>query len=97
MSKICYFNVKFSKIAKRWGLFAHSCIPLKPDFDDLKLRDLLKLRFFKRIMTNSNFKNISYDVILVTSSLSRHQTNVHKIFQFWATPNQNFWLRQCAG
>jgi len=54
MSKIRYFNNKFSKIAKPWGISVPSA-PLASDFCDLKLRDLLKLWFFKLIMTKSNF------------------------------------------
>jgi len=54
MSKMRYFN-KFSKIAKRWGLCAPSA-QVTSDFGDLKLRDLSNLCFFKRIMTQSNFK-----------------------------------------
>jgi len=53
MSQMHYFKNKFLKIAKRWGLPA----PLTFDFSDLKLRDLSKLRFFKLIMSKSNFKN----------------------------------------
>jgi len=37
------------------------------NISDLKLRDLTKLGFLKLIMTRSNFKKISYDVISVTS------------------------------
>jgi len=45
MSKVHYFNNKFSKT------------PLTSDFGDhLKLSDLLKLWFFKRIITKSNIK-----------------------------------------
>jgi len=43
----------------RWGLLIFN-------FGELKLRNLAKLCFFKPIMTKSNFKNINYDVILVT-------------------------------
>jgi len=39
MTKMHYFNNKFSKIAKRWEL----CAPLTSDFSDLKLRDLPKI------------------------------------------------------
>jgi len=55
ISKMRYFNNIFSKIAEHWGLSAPS-VPLTLDFGDLKLRDLPKLRFFKRIMTKSNCK-----------------------------------------
>jgi len=41
MSKMCYFSIKFSKIAKRWELFA-----LIFDFADIKLRNFAKLCFF---------------------------------------------------
>jgi len=70
MFKIHYFINNFLKIAKCKGI---SC-PSAPtsDFSGLKLRDLLKLWFFKWIMTKSNIKNISYDVISVTSSLLHH-------------------------
>jgi len=46
--KMYYFSNKFSKFFQRW---AHH-----PSAGDLKLRDLVKLCFFKRIMTKSNFK-----------------------------------------
>jgi len=50
-----YFCSKFSKIAKRWKLFApqHSLIF---DIVGLKLRDLAKLYFFKLIMKKFNLK-----------------------------------------
>jgi len=70
MSKLRYFNIKFSKIAKRWGLSASSVL-LTPDFGNLKLCDLPKIEFFKRIMTNANSKKhlIRHfsDVIVITS------------------------------
>jgi len=56
MSQIHHFCNNFSKIAKRWGLFAPNA-SLTFNFDDLKLRYLTKLCFFKLIMTKSNFKN----------------------------------------
>jgi len=65
MSKMHYFSNNFSKIVKRWGLSAHP--PLTFDIDDLKLRDLANLWFFKLIMTKFNFTKISYDIISVTS------------------------------
>jgi len=40
---------------------------------NLKYRGLAKLCFFKLIITKSNFKKISYDVISVMSSLFRHR------------------------
>jgi len=43
-----YFNNKFLKIAKRWGL--------RFNFGDLKFRDLTKLRFFKLIIMKSKFQ-----------------------------------------
>jgi len=49
-----YYNNKFSKIAKRWGLDATSA-PLTSDFGDLKLHDLPKLWYFELITTKSNF------------------------------------------
>jgi len=52
MSKMRYFNNKFLKIAKRRELCAPSA---QLTFGDLKLRNLSKLRFFKRIMTKSNY------------------------------------------
>jgi len=39
-------------------------MPLIFDFDDLKLRGVAKLCFYKLVMTKSNF---SYDVIAITS------------------------------
>jgi len=50
MPKMHYFSNKFSKIDKRWGR------PLIFDFGKLKLRNLIKLWFFKLNMTKSNFK-----------------------------------------
>jgi len=43
------------------------------NFSDLKFRDLAKLRFFKLIMTKSNFKNQ-----LLTSLPLRHQKTSQK-------------------
>jgi len=64
MSKMLYFNNKFSKFANRGELCAPSA-PLASNFGDLKLRELC---FFKRILTKSNFqKKISYDVIVITT------------------------------
>jgi len=72
MSKMRYFNNKFSKFSKRWGSplrfplgalrpalhweLSAASVPLTSDFGDLKLRDLPKLWFFKWIMTKSKFK-----------------------------------------
>jgi len=49
MSKLRYSNNKFSKIAKRWWFSAPSAT-FTSDLGDLKLRDLLKLCFFKVLM-----------------------------------------------
>jgi len=87
MSKMCYFNSKFSKIAKRrpinlrfwWPEVAWSAqiVVFQTKYDEIK-----------------HYK-ISYDVILVTSSLlhqqKRHQTNVTRFLgstqsKFLATP-----------
>jgi len=54
MSKMGYFNNKFSKIAKRWGLSA-PITSLPFDIVDLKLCDLAKLWCFKLITAKSNF------------------------------------------
>jgi len=56
MSKIRYFNNKFSKIAKRWELCTHS-VPLTSDFSDLKLRDLSKSVFSNELWRNRTVKN----------------------------------------
>jgi len=50
-----YFNNKFSKIAKRWGL----SVPQRPltfNIGHLKLPGLAKLWIFKLIMKKSNYK-----------------------------------------
>jgi len=47
-----YFSNKFSKIAKRWGLFVLSVLPF--NFGNLKFRNLARLCFLKLIMTKSN-------------------------------------------
>jgi len=71
MPEMHSFSNKFSKIAKRWGLFA--LCPLRPqrslifDFVVLKLRDVAKFCFFKLIMTKSNFKKL-----VMKSFLWRH-------------------------
>jgi len=65
MSKMRYFNNKFSKFAKHWGLCAPST-PLISDFDDLKLSDLPK-SVFSTVYGEIEFN--SYDVISVTPSL----------------------------
>jgi len=49
MSKMRYFNNKFSKITKGWGICTPSA-PLTSDFGEINLRDLPKLWFFKLIM-----------------------------------------------
>jgi len=79
--KMHYFNNKFSQR------------PLTFDFGDLKLRVVAKFCFFKLIMTKSNFKKISYDVMAIMSP-----RNVIKksYFSILGLPNQNFWLRQCG-
>jgi len=51
MSKMRYFNNKFSKITNDQFQFQK---PLTFDIDDLKLCDLPKLLLFKRIVTKSN-------------------------------------------
>jgi len=48
MSKMRYFNNKFSKIAKRWRFSA----PLTSDFGDLKFRDFPKSGFSNRLQQN---------------------------------------------
>jgi len=55
MSKMHYFSNKFSKIAKRWGVFRPQRL-LTFNIGDLKLRDLAKWWFLKLIMMESNFK-----------------------------------------
>jgi len=70
MSKINDFNNKLSNIAKGSALHLQR---LTFDIGDLKFRYLAKLCFFKLIMTKSNFKKISYNVISVTSLLLRHR------------------------
>jgi len=70
MSKMRYFNNKFSKIAKRCGRGAQ----LTSDICELKLRDLPKLRIFKRIMMKSNFKKS-----VMTSFQWRYRYNDTKI------------------
>jgi len=68
MNKIQILSNKSSKIVKRLGLFYLRYPPLLIfDVGYLKLRDLAKLCFFRLIVTKSNFKKISYDIILVTS------------------------------
>jgi len=76
-----YFSNKFSKIAQRL---------LSLDFSDLKLHDLVKMWFFKLIMTKSSLKKISHDVISLTSLLLRHQTNILKFFHFASQPSKIF-------
>jgi len=76
-----------AKVQNRQVLVAfHSQHPFNPRFGNLKLRYLAKFCF------SNNFKIISHNVISVTSSLLRHQTDV-KIFSILGTPNQNFWQR----
>jgi len=53
MSKMHYFSNKFSKIARRWGLFAPSTSEI---IGNLRFCDLAKLWFFKLIMTKLNFE-----------------------------------------
>jgi len=62
-----YFSNKFSKIGKRWGLSAPSA-----HFYDLKLRDLPKFVVYQTDYDEIELKNISYDIISVTSSLIRY-------------------------
>jgi len=56
--------------------------------------------FFQADYDEIKLQNISYDVILVASWPICHRKTSskkrHKIFLFWAPPNQNFWLRQWA-
>jgi len=59
----------------------------------LKLRDLAKLWIFQLIMKKSNFKEISYDVIIITSPKNVTKLTSQK-FSILGYPNQNFWLRQ---
>jgi len=69
MSKMPYFNNKFSKSPSAGGPPPQR--PIYSRFGDLKLRDLPKLCFFKQIMTKSDFKNQLRchfsDVIVITS------------------------------
>jgi len=98
MSKMC-LATNFQKLPSE----RHSApiVPLTPDFGDLKLRDLPKLRFFKRIVTNSNFKKS----VMTSFQLRHHYCVTKNRHQTRAPPNQNFWLRQwtvhahrlCAG
>jgi len=103
MYEMHYFSYKFLKIVKRGAHRPQRSLIF--DFGFLKLRDLAKLCFLKLIMSKSNFRKISYNVISVTSSFLRHRktssnyfettrSQGHKIFLFWDPPNQNFWLRQ---
>jgi len=76
MSKLHYFSNKFFKLTF--------------DFGELKLLDLVKLCFFKRIMTKSMFKNTQLqrhfsNVIAITSFLLRHQ-NASQDFSFCPPP-----------
>jgi len=58
------------------------------DFGDLKLRDLTKFWFFKLIMTKSNFKKISYDVISATFCyyVTENITKLTSQNPFWLLP-----------
>jgi len=89
MSKIRYLITNFQKSSSALRLCAHS-VPLTYDFGDLKLRDLPKLWYFKRIMPKLNFQKSTFDVISVTLSLLRHQKchqiNVTIFFYFGPLP-----------
>jgi len=77
MPKMHSFRKNFQKLPDLGG----SPLPALIVFDfagDLKLRDVAKLCFFKLNMTKSNFKKISYDVILVTSLPLRHRKTAPK-------------------
>jgi len=51
MSKMSYFNYKFSKIAKRWRLCSRGA-SLPSDFGGLKWRDLPKSDFSNGLWQN---------------------------------------------
>jgi len=72
MSKILYFNNKFSKIAKRYG-YSASPAPRKPPILVTWSYAICQKMFFKRIMAKSMFTKVSYDVVSATSSLLRQQ------------------------
>jgi len=72
----CFSN-KFSKSPSAGG--SPPPRPLIFNIGDLKLGDLTKLWFFKLIVTKSNLKKVSYDVIFVTSSSLRQPNDVTKI------------------
>jgi len=62
-----YFNNKYFKNAKRWGLCASSA-PLTSNFGDLKLRDLPKLCF-----SNGLWRNRTLNKSVMTSCQWRHR------------------------
>jgi len=81
-----YFSNKSSKIAKS-GAFRPQ-LRLTFDVDDVKLRDLAKLWFFRLIMTKSNFEKSVMtlfqclsDVIIITT-LKNVNKITHNIFLF---------------
>jgi len=68
------------------------------DFSDLELRDLVNLWF------QADYDKLELKKSVITSFQCRHRYYVtekchqsirYNIFQFWAPPNQNFWLHQC--
>jgi len=72
VTKMHCFSNKFKKSSSTvWAL--RSKRPLTFNIGDLKLRDVAKLWIFKLIIKKSNFKKISYDIILVTSLSLRHR------------------------
>jgi len=72
MSKMHRISNKFSKNRQALGTLRLQS-PLTFHIGDLKLHVLTKLWIFKLVMKKSNFKKISYNVILVTSSSLRNQ------------------------
>jgi len=68
-----YFSNKFSKIAKSLGALCPQCPFLWPE-----IAWFAQICVFQTDHDKIELKNISYDVILVTSSLLRHQSTSPK-------------------
>jgi len=66
------------------------------DFNDINLRDLVKLLIFNLIMTKSNFKKLVMKSFQWSHRYYAPNYKRQNIFQIFSPPlNQNFWLIQC--
>jgi len=85
MSKMRYFNNKFSKIAKRWRLCSCGAqLPLRFWWPEVAW--FAQKWFFKRFMANSSFESNQLwrhfsDVIVITTPKTSPNLR-HKIFLF---------------